>query len=176
MRMGSSIPNFTRSAARTSGGILVLAASSPNGSPGASASRTKSTRLIPRRLGTAMIRRLRTYFPIVVPPSPVQLFRIANLTSGSCVPVPVRKLPQVVVPAADMRGQIAADGRDPRTANHGQDIIVADDQVVELDVHRRPLHRIEFLFGLFESLVVFLALPAADIASLPLVLLVRHLP
>src|SRR5258708_32954006 len=139
--MGSSIPNFTRSASRTSGGILLLVASSPKGSPGASASRTNRTRLMPSRLGRAMIRRRRMYFPIVVPPSPVQLFFPSRLSHQfSCFPVPVRDLVQVVVPASQIRDQIALQGLDLRPAAHGQYVIVSDDQVVEIDEHLRPLH------------------------------------
>src|SRR5712691_2812663 len=176
MRTGSSIPNFTRSAARTSGGTLALVASSPNGSPGASASRTNRTRLMPSRLGIAMSRRLRMYFPIDLAPSPVQFFASQIRLPISRVPVPVRDLPQVVVPAAEMRGQIAAYGRDLRPAHQGLDIIVADDHVVQLDVHRRPLHRIKLLLGLMVDLVIFLSLPTADITPLPLILLGRDLP
>src|SRR5215469_6912669 len=57
----SSSPNFTRSAAATSGGTLGLEASSPNGSPGASASTMNSTRLMPSRLGTAISNRRSRY-------------------------------------------------------------------------------------------------------------------
>src|SRR5215471_9082058 len=59
--IGSSSPNLARNAAATSGGTLGFVASSPNGSPGASASTTNSTRLMPSRLGTAISRRLRRY-------------------------------------------------------------------------------------------------------------------
>jgi len=77
-------------------------------------------RLMPSRLGRAMIRRLRMYFPIVVLPSPVQFFasEISHLVSR--FPVPARDLVQVVVPAADMRGQAALQGRDPRPADQGR--------------------------------------------------------
>src|ERR1700694_3067810 len=176
MKTGLSIPNFTRSAARTSGGILVLVASSPNGSPGASASRTKRMRLMPSRLGRAMIRRRRMYFPIRSSRHrPFRFFASEISHLVSCFPVPARDLVQVVVPAADMRGQAALQGRDLRSTDQGQDVIVSDDQVVELDEHGCPLHRIEFLFGLFVNLVIFLALPASDIAPLPLVFLGRGL-
>ena len=42
--------------------------------------------LMPSKLGSAMIRRLRMYFPIVVPPSPVQVLRIGNLNSDFTFP------------------------------------------------------------------------------------------
>src|SRR3954467_13633015 len=145
MKMGSSIPNFTRKAARTSGGTLELVASSPKGSPGASASSTNRIRLMPSRLGTAMIRRRRMYFPIVVLPSPVQLFRTADLTSG--LAVPVRDLPQIVVPAAERRRQVAGDGRGLRAAQQRLDVIVCHDEVIELDVHRGAFDGVELLVG-----------------------------
>ncbi len=44
----------------------------------------------------------------------------------SRLPIPARDLLQVVVPAAEMRDQIAVQGRDPRPVDDGQDIIVAD--------------------------------------------------
>ena len=75
-----------------------------------------------------------------------------------------------------MRGQAALQRGDLWPADQRQDVIVGDDQVVELDEHRRPLHRIEFLFGLFVNLVIFLVLPARDVAPLPLVFLGGGLP
>src|SRR6266702_4504703 len=116
--------------------MLLLVASSPNGSPGASASRTKRTRLMPSRLGSAMIRRLRTYFPIVVPFSPFRPVASQLSHPVSRFPVPACDLVQVVVPAGQMRGQIAAHSLDLRPTDHGQDVIVGDKQIVELDVHR----------------------------------------
>src|SRR5947207_5175603 len=177
MRMGSSIPNFTRSASRISGGILLLVASSPNGSPGASASSAKRMRLMPSRLGRAMTRRLTVYFPIRASrhrPFSSRASQISRLVS--CFPVPACELPQIVVPAAEMRGHAAFYRRDPCPRDDGLDVIVADDHLVQLDVHRRPLHRIELLFGLFVNLVVFLALPARHVAALPLVFPGRRLP
>src|SRR6187399_2491566 len=79
-------------------------------------------------------------------------------------------------PAAEMGGQTGFQRGGPRARGDRLDVIVADHHVVELDVHRRPLHRVEFLFGLLVERVVLLALPARDVAALPLVLLVRHLP
>src|SRR5438093_4475865 len=60
--MGSSSPNFVRNAAPTSAGTLGLVASSPNGSPGASASTVNSTMLMPSRLGIAISKRLSRYW------------------------------------------------------------------------------------------------------------------
>ncbi len=144
------------SAARTSGGILVLAASSPNGSPGASASSTKRMRLMPSRLGRAMTRRLRMYFPIVVPRRPFRFFasqaswsHASRYQLASCH----RSLSQPLRCAVKLPLRAVTLGR--RT--QGLDIIVADDHVVELDVHRRPLHRVELMFGLTVNLVIFLA-------------------
>src|SRR5437667_7929074 len=177
MRIGSSIPNFTRSASRISGGILLLVASSPNGSPGASASSTKRMRLMPSRLGRAMTRRLTVYFPIRASrhsPFSFCASQISRLVSR--FPVPACELPQIVVPAAEMRGHTAFYRRDPCPGDDGLDVVVADDHLVQLDVHRRQLHRIELLFGLFVNLIVFLALPARNVAALPLVFPGRRLP
>ena len=54
----------------------------------------------------------RMYFPIVVPP-PL-----------SPLPVPARELPQVEIPARDVRGQLAAERRDPGPGDDGLDVIV----------------------------------------------------
>src|SRR5258705_7210497 len=115
----------------------------------------------------------RMYFPATVS---------STSTSGtserplSPPPVPARELPQIVVPARDMRGQLAAERRGPARGEDGLDVIVRHHEVVELDEQRRALHRVELLLDLLVDLVIFLALPARDIAPLPLVFLVRHLP
>ena len=51
------MPNWARKAARTSGGTAGLLASSPKGSPGASAKTVNSTTLMPIKLGTAISKR-----------------------------------------------------------------------------------------------------------------------
>src|ERR1700676_4757657 len=61
----------------------------------------------------------------IVPPLLVQVPRIANLALISRFPVPVRELPQVVVPAAERCGQIAVHGHDFWLVGDREDIIVA---------------------------------------------------
>src|ERR1700754_3768626 len=98
--IGSSIPNLMRNASRTSGGMFGLLASSPNGSPGASASKTNRMRLMPSRLGKATMRRLRREFPIA------SLRYGADHTGqfgASGLAIPACDLPEIVVPAALVR-------------------------------------------------------------------------
>src|SRR3546814_10134558 len=62
------MPNFSRREAATSGGTAGFCASSPNGSPGASASTVNSTKLIPSKLGMAMRIRRKRYWLTKTPP------------------------------------------------------------------------------------------------------------
>jgi hypothetical protein len=57
---GSSKPNFSRKAKATSAGMLGLDTNSEKGSPGANAKTENNTKLMPKRLGTAIINRRRT--------------------------------------------------------------------------------------------------------------------
>src|SRR5476649_343774 len=113
---------------RTSGGTLGLVASSPNGSPGASASTVNSTALMPSKLGKAISSRRIRYW---------------RDTGCSCVLVPVGDIPGVVVPATDLGGELSVHGHDARAGDDRDHHRVADDQVVQLDQQRGPLHRVE---------------------------------
>src|SRR3954452_11204582 len=62
----------------------------------------------------------------------------------SPLPVPARELPQIVVPARDMRGQLAAESGGPAPGEDGLDVILRHDEVVELDEQSRALYRVEF--------------------------------
>src|SRR5215831_4432746 len=94
----------------------------------------------------------------------------------SALPVPVRYLPEVVVPAALMNDHVALHGGRSRPIDLRENVVIADDDVVELDEHRRALHRVELVLGLTEDIVIILVLPAGDVAALPLVLLGCQFP
>src|SRR5215471_15431088 len=119
------MPNFARSAKRTSGGTAGLLASSPKGSPGASANTVNSTTLMPRRLGTAIKRRRSRYRPISAPARPSRTARLL----ASRLAIPVREEPQIVVPAAERRDDLAAEAADGRAIDDGNDEHVADHQL-----------------------------------------------
>src|SRR6266850_1247459 len=156
---GSTSPYWWRSAWATSRGTLGLAASSSNGSPGASARIVNRTRLIPASTGTAMRSRRMKY-----------LVRLP-------LAVPVLEVPEVRVPAA-LLGALEAvrDGGDRRPQHDRDDHDVLDDEVVHLDEERRALDGIQLALRGTEELVVLLVAPARDVAPLPLVVLGRDLP
>src|SRR5262249_30350902 len=99
--------------------------------------------------------------------------RVAAL---SRLPVPVRDLPEIVIPAALMHHHAVLQPYRVATIDLRQNIMVGDDEVVELDEQRRPFDGIELALGLVIDLVIVLVLPARDVASLPLVLLARQFP
>src|SRR6266545_338173 len=165
--MGSSRPNWWRRFARTSGGTLGFVASSSKGSPGASARMVNSTRLIPARTGRAITRRRTRYLdmrgcrrgpdPEQPGPRPVLL----------PLAVPVLERPEVGVPAAALRPQPVADGRDPRALDHRDHDHVLDHQVVHLYEERRPLDGIHLRFPRAVELVILLVPPSRDVPQLP---------
>src|SRR5262249_60114719 len=94
---------------------LGLLASSPKGSPGASASTVNSTMLMPIRLGIAISRRLTRY----------RLMRALH----SCVAVPVLQIPEVVVPAGSGRVQFVGHGLHLRPIDDRDHRLVAHEVV-----------------------------------------------
>src|SRR6516162_2941695 len=161
--IGSSSPNFARNAAPTSAGTFGLVASSPKGSPGASANTVNSTMLIPSRLGIAISKRLSKYRPI------------ARRSSGArlCLAVPVAQIPQHVVPPAQPRSQLAGYPRNGHPVDDRDDPWISHHHVVHCNEQRRPFHRVELSFGGLIGLIVVLVMPATDIAALPLVVFRR---
>src|SRR6185436_20949203 len=97
-------------------------------------------------------------------------------TRGSCLPVPVPEVPEVVVPAAERSLELAGDGGNARPIDDRDHRLVAACQVVHADEQGRALDRVELPLGRAERLVVLLAPPARDVAALPLVLLGGDLP
>src|SRR4051812_2965479 len=76
-----------------------------------------------------------------------------GISPPSPFPIPARELPQIIVPARDMRGQLAAEGRGPGPGEDGLDVIVRHDEVVEPDEQCGALYRVELLFDLLVDLV-----------------------
>src|SRR5215467_8067494 len=91
------------------------------------------------------------------------LVMLDALLGYSHVPIPVRDLPEIVVPTALMQDHAVLDPDRKLAIDLRQNIAVGNDEVVELDEHRRALHRIEFLLGLVKDVVILLALPARDV-------------
>src|SRR6185295_6706508 len=177
MGMGSSRPNWARRLARTSGGTLGLVASSSNGSPGASARTVNSTRLIPASTGIKISTRRSRYLDIYREPwTAGEPRRGPRPPVGLGLSVPVGKLPEVGVPAALRRPQLVADRGHPRPPDHRDGDHVLDDEVVHLDEHRGALDRVELALRGLVELAELLALPANDVAALPLVLFRGNLP
>src|SRR6266436_6426060 len=177
MGIGSSRPNCVRRLARTSGGTFGLVASSSNGSPGAIARMVKRTRLMPSREGIVIRRRRMKYLDIARrgrSEGPGPWARSPGAFLG--LAVPVVEVPEIGVPAALLHAQGVGDRGHPRAEHNRNDHNVLDDQLVHLDEQRRPLDGVELALGRAEELVVLVALPARDVAALPLVLLGGDLP
>src|SRR5215831_8265758 len=91
-------------------------------------------------------------------------------------PIPARQFPGEVVPAAQFGSELVAEGTDDRTGDYGDHDMVIHDHVVQLDEQGGALQWIELGLGRLVDVVVFLVLPARDVAALPLVGLARHFP
>src|SRR5215831_17142093 len=105
-------------------------------------------------------------------------YRVVVLPVGvlSRIPIPVRQLPEIIIPTAEMCGQATFQSGYLRPVHFWQYVVIADHDLVELDVDRRPLHRIEFPLGLTIEIVILLALPPGNVAALPFVLFARRFP
>src|SRR5215813_9326881 len=104
-----------------------LSAISENGSPGASASTVNRTTLMPSRLGTAISRRLRRYWP----------------TRRSSLGVPLGDGAQRIVPARERRDELTADAVDRWPVDDRDDRVLATEEIVHRDQERDALGRIE---------------------------------
>src|SRR5216683_3051894 len=94
----------------------------------------------------------------------------------SGLPVPAREIPGVVVPAGELADELVVHRRDTEAGDDGDHHVVVDGEVVQLDQHGSTLDGIELDLGGLVDVVVFLVLPAGDVAALPLVRLARHFP
>src|SRR5215831_9647604 len=145
---------------------LGLVASSPNGSPGASASTVNSTMLMPMRLGTAISKRLSRYRPTAR----------CSCVARSCLAVPIFEVPECVVPTVQRRPELVRHRRHHWAMHDRDDHGISHYQVVHGDKQGRTLDRIELALGCAIRSVVLVTAPARNIAALPFVLLRSNLP
>src|SRR5687768_18460319 len=106
-----------------------------------------------RRAGTGPVPRIR--------PAATALAR-----SGVILPIP--EGPEIVIPARKRCLQLGGDGRHARPVGDGDHHLILDREVVHADEKRAALHRIELALGGSEQTIVLVALPARDVAPLPL--------
>src|SRR5215475_12280617 len=82
---------------------------------------------------------------------------------------PAPEVPTIVVPSRELGDELVLQASDAGTGDDRNHDLIADHQFVQLDQQGRALPWIELDLGGLVGVVIFLVLPARDVAALPFV-------